>query len=153
MNAPIAFNYTKNLTVIFNMATEWLRYKLLLLQLCHLIPNHLHILFHVSHLLRHRLPSFSRWSLLSPPSFSLFMFSMTRYSSNCVSAQQWLIMTRQALNSISVTFVLYTEVLGMPRDTSCNHISPTVGFSLPPSLCILLLSDPLIPSGHQYVNL
>lgn len=92
---------------------------------------------------------FPRWSLISPPSFSSFMFSMMRYSCNSVSAHRWLIMTRQALNSISVTFVLYREALSMPRDTSCNHVFPTAAFSLPPFLCILLLSDPLTLSGHH----
>ena len=43
------------------------------------------------------------------------------------------------------------EVLGMLRASSCNHVSLTIAFSLP-FLCILLLSDPLIPSGHQQVN-
>lgn len=152
MNAPISFNYTKNLTIIFNMATEWLRYKLFLLQLCHLIPQLLHILFHVSHLLRHKTP-FPRWSLVSPPSSSPFMISMVTYSSNCVWAQRWLMMTRQALQSISAPLVLHREVSGMPRDTSRNHVSLTAAFSLPPFLCILLLSDPLTPSGHQNVNL
>lgn len=143
MNAPVSFNYTENLSHIQYGHRATKIQTLSLLQLCHLIPQHLHILFCLASFNAQR--PFPSWTLTSPPSFSSFMFDMTSYSLCHVLANWWLVMTRKAVSNISVIYVPYNRSIKFAQ-SCCTEPSSSHGY-FQPSLCILRLTGPLIPFG------